>query len=72
MDKLRFNFVVKATEDGKTNKIVLPSIGIQEGRNYIMPAEYQAMNLHTSLEKTKAFGMIKNTLKKGTKREECG
>lgn len=64
MDKLRFDFIVKAAEDGKTNKIVLTSIGTQEDRNFVMPAEYQAMNLHTILEKTKAYGRIKNTLKK--------
>lgn len=71
MDKLRFDFVVKATEDGKTNKIVLTSIGTQEDRNYIMPAEYQAMNLHTSLEETKAYGRIKNTLKKRHQKREA-
>lgn len=64
MDKLRFDFVVKAAGDGKTNVIALTSIGTQEDRNFIMPLEYQAMNLHTMLEKTKAYGRIKNTLKK--------
>jgi len=72
MDKLRFDFVVKAAGDGKTNVIALTSIGTQENRNFIMPAEYQAMNLHTILEKTKAYGRIRNTLKKGTRREEYG
>lgn len=72
MDRLRFNFVVKATENGKTNKIVLTFGGTQKNRNFIMPAEYQAMNLHTILEKTKVYDRIKNKLKKGTRKEKCG
>lgn len=55
---------MKAAGDGKTNVITLTSIGTQENRNFIIPTEHQPMNLHTTLEKTKAYGRIKNTLKK--------
>lgn len=64
MDKLRFDFVVKAAGDGKTNVIALTSIGTQENRNFIMPAEYQAMNLHTILEKNKSLRQNKEYAKK--------
>lgn len=62
MEKFKFNFVVKAAGEGKTNVIALTSIERQENKNFIMAVQYQS--LHTILEKTEAYGRIKNTLKK--------
>lgn len=64
MEKLRFDFAVKATVDGKSNTLVLTSIGMTDGRSFNIPEEVRAMNLHTVLAKTTAFTRIRNTLKK--------
>lgn len=68
MDKLKFDFVLKATEDGKSSKIILTSIGTQDDRNFIIPEEYQDIDLHTILRKTQAYNRVKNTLKKRHKK----
>lgn len=72
MNNLRFDFMVKAAGDGKSNIMTLTSIGTRENRNFILPDEYQPMHLHTILEKTKTYSRIRNTLKKGTRKEEYG
>ena len=64
MEKLIFGFEVKASEDEKSNKIFLTSIMTQDNKRYVMPKEYQNMNLHTLLGNTSAYNRIKSTFKK--------
>lgn len=64
MEKLKFNFGVKSSTDGKTNMIAITSIGTIDDRNFIIPDELQSMNFHTEIAKTQAYTRIKNTLKR--------
>lgn len=71
MEKLKFEFaVVPKPEDNKSNIYGLLSITDTENNSYIMPKEYQPMNLHTELIKNKTFEMVKNSIKKRHERRE--
>ncbi|XP_055839182.1 uncharacterized protein LOC129907135 [Episyrphus balteatus] len=64
MERLCFEFVVKATDDGKTNVICLTSIATPEGKTYSMPEQHQQLKLHTELIKIPIFTKIKNSLQR--------
>ena len=71
MEKLKFEFaVIPKPEDNKSNIYGLLSITDTENNSYIMPKEYQPMNLHTELIKNKTFEMVKNSIKKRQERRE--
>ena len=62
MEKLRFEFTIKAAADEKSNIFALTSITTLENKIYIIPEEYQPMSLHVVLINTTAFKRIKNTI----------
>lgn len=64
MEKLRFDFCVKTSADGKSNIICITSIGTSDGKTYGIPAEYQPANLHKIITNTSNFAKIRKTLNK--------
>jgi hypothetical protein len=51
MEKLRFQFTVEASSDGKNNVIHIKSITIPDGRIFKIPIDYQHINLHEEIKK---------------------
>lgn len=71
MEKLKFEFaVISKPDDNKSNIYGLLSITDIENNSYIMPKEYQPLNLHTELIKNKTVEMVKNSIKKRHERRE--
>lgn len=64
MNKLRFDFTVKSTTDGKSNIICITSMATPNGQIYGIPAEYQPVNLHQVILDTPYYAKIKKTLTK--------
>jgi len=64
MDKLRFDFKMRAASDGKSTMLCITSIGTLDGRSFAIPDEHQPANLHKELTTSQVFGRVKNTLKK--------
>lgn len=64
MDKLRFEFVVKPSEDPKTNIICLTSLTDVRNYTYLLPEALQSVKLHETLVKTQAYKKVRNTLQK--------
>lgn len=64
MDRLRFDFKMKGSADGKSTILCLISIGTPEGQNFGMPEEYQPTNLHKALITSQVFAKVKKTLTK--------
>lgn len=64
MDKLKFNFAMVASENQKSNEIVITSIETSENKTYIMPEEVKKMQFHVILASTPAYNKIKNSLQK--------
>ncbi|CAB0033769.1 unnamed protein product [Trichogramma brassicae] len=51
MEKLRFEFVMKAAADKKSNALMVTSITTPDGEIFDIPAELQEVSLHTELMK---------------------
>ncbi|XP_045482334.1 uncharacterized protein LOC123686322 [Harmonia axyridis] len=64
MEKLRFDFVVKPTADGKSNILCVTSIATGNGEVFGLPDEYQPVNLHQHLINTPNFMKVKKSLTK--------
>lgn len=64
MERLRFDFAVKTSGDGKTNIICITSIGTPNGQTFMIPAEYQPASLHPVIISTSSYTKIKKTLNK--------
>lgn len=64
MEKLRFDFAVKPTGDGKSNIICITSIATPEGKVFEIPEECQPINLHRTIYDTSNYGKVKKTLSK--------
>ena len=64
MEKLRFDFTVKPTADGKSNAICITSIATPNGQVFEVPAEYQPANLHQVILNTPNFVKIRKSLNK--------
>jgi len=62
MEKLRFDFKMRGSADGKSSILCLTSIGTPDGRTFGLPDELQSTNLHKELITSQVFGRIKNTL----------
>lgn len=62
MEKLRFDFTVKTSGDGKSNIICITSIGTSNGQTYNIPAEYQPTSFHQVITSTLSYSKIKRTL----------
>lgn len=64
MDKLRFDFKMRGTADGKSTILCLTSIGTPDGHTFAVQDEYQPITLHKELMKSQVYNRVKNTLKK--------
>lgn len=64
MDKLRFDFKMRGSSDGKSTILCLISIATADGCTYGVPDEYQPTNLHKELTTSPVFAKIKKTLTK--------
>ncbi|XP_017466147.1 PREDICTED: uncharacterized protein LOC108359032 [Rhagoletis zephyria] len=64
MEKLKFEFLVKSAEDGKTNIMAITTITTSDDRVFKIPAEMQPASLHEQLINTPTYTKIKNTLKR--------
>lgn len=64
MERLRFDFAVKTSGDGKTNIICITSIGTPHGQTYNIPPEYQPASHHQVIISTPSFTKIRKTLTK--------
>lgn len=64
MEKLRFEFMVKASEDVKTNIICVTTITDLDGRTFAIPDKLQPAKLHTKIVETQIFQKVKATLQK--------
>ncbi|KAK0169036.1 hypothetical protein PV327_002785 [Microctonus hyperodae] len=63
MDKLRFDFKMRGTSDGKSNILCLTSIGTPDGRSFAIPDEYQPTHIHIELITSQVYSRVRNTLK---------
>lgn len=64
MDKLRFEFMVKQSEDPKTNVMCITSIMDIDKNIYLIPDKLQPAKLHDEVTKTQIFQKVKTTLQK--------
>lgn len=64
MEKLRFDFAVKSTADGKSNIICITSIATPNGQVFEIPAEYQPVSLHQTIMNTQNYTKIRKSLTK--------
>ncbi|GBP87724.1 Nuclear pore complex protein Nup88 [Eumeta japonica] len=73
MEKLRFEFIVKAKpEDNKTNIYAITSITDTQNQTFVVPREYQAVHLHKEIIKHEIFDKIKSLQKRHDKRQCMG
>ena len=64
MDKLRFEFAVKPSADGKSNVIHITSIATPNGQTFGIPVEHQPIALHQSITNTPNYAKVRKTLNK--------
>lgn len=64
MEKLRFEFMVKASEDVKTNIICVTTITDLDGRTFAIPDKLQPVRLHEKIAQTQIYQKVKATLQK--------
>lgn len=64
MDKLRFEFVIKAIEDPKTNIICINSITTASKQTFIIPEHFQPAKLHEAVIRSQGYQKVKATLQK--------
>ncbi|GLV33524.1 hypothetical protein CBL_20253 [Carabus blaptoides fortunei] len=51
MEKLKFEFKMKGSADGKSNSLCITSIETLDGRRFIIPDELQPATLHNTINK---------------------
>ncbi|KAK4877798.1 hypothetical protein RN001_010304 [Aquatica leii] len=64
MERLRFDFVVKPTADGKSNTICINSIATPNGQMFGIPVEFQPPNLHQFITNTQNYVKVRKSLNK--------
>lgn len=64
MDTLKFEFVVKASSDPKTNVICVTTVTDTDDRTFSIPEKLQPVAGHDVIKTTPAFEKVKNTLLK--------
>lgn len=64
MDKLRFDFAVKPSADGKSNVICITSIATSSEQIFGIPAEFQPASLHQEITNTPNYAKVKKSLNK--------
>lgn len=62
MEKLRFDFAVKTTADGKSNIICITSIATPKGQVFEIPSELQPANLHQVITNTPNYAKVRKSL----------
>lgn len=62
MEKLKFEFKVRGSPDGKTNVICITSIETPDERMYTLPDELQPVAVHKAITELAAYAKIKKTL----------
>ncbi|KAL4152960.1 hypothetical protein QTP88_000793 [Uroleucon formosanum] len=61
---LQFEFMVKPSNDGKSNLITVTSITTEAKETYAIPEELQQMGFHKEVSTTTIYNMVKSSLKK--------
>lgn len=64
MEKLRFEFSLLPSSDGKSNVYCITSISTPDERSYAIPEEFRSLTYHKEITNTDTFKKIKNSLKK--------
>lgn len=64
MEKLKFEFTVKAAEDPKTSIICIRSITNVNNHTFLIPDALQPVRLHKAMMNTATFQKVKNTLQR--------
>lgn len=64
MEKLKFEFVMKASEDPKTNVMCITSIMDADKNVFLIPEQLQPVKLHDVVIKTQIFQKVKATLQR--------
>lgn len=64
MEKLRFEFTLLPSNDGKSNSYAVSSISTTDGKIFAIPDELKPAGYHKELIKTSTFSKVKNSLKK--------
>lgn len=62
MDRFKFEFMVKADEDPKTNIICITTITDLDGHTFMFPNKLQPARLHDAIIQTQIFKKVKATL----------
>lgn len=64
MEKLRFEFTLLPTSDGKSNIFSITTITTTDNKVYAIPEELQSVGHHKEITKTIAYSKVKNSLTK--------
>lgn len=64
MEKLKFEFTIKQSEDPKTNIMCITSIIDADNNIFLIPEQLQPVKLHDEVIKTQHFQKVKTTLQK--------
>ena len=64
MEKLKFKFVMRQSEDPKTNVLCITSIMDVDKNLFLVPEQLQPVKHHNELIKTEIFQRVKATLQK--------
>lgn len=64
MEKLRFEFTLTPSGDGKSNIMAITSIATDSGESFGIPEDLQLVSLHKEVMKTSVYTKVKNSLKK--------
>lgn len=64
MEKLRFEFSLLPSSDGKSNIFSITSIATNDNKMYAVPEELQPVSFHEDIAKTAAYRKVKNSIKK--------
>ena len=64
MEKLGFEFIVKAVDDPKTNTICISSITTTNKESFTIPEQFQPARLHEAITRTQTYQKVKATLQK--------
>lgn len=64
MEKLKFEFKMRGSADGKTNILCITSIETPDERKFIVPDEIQPASLHTVIANHEVFGKVKKSITK--------
>lgn len=64
MEKLRFEFILLPSNDGKSNIYAINSITTMENKTFAIPEELRSASYHTGIIKTNTFAKVKKSLVK--------